>query len=94
MVYKLIGKGNTNYDYREKSHVSRIRKSLKAHAGIVSNLDLFLPDKITSKEEIVFNIPIPPDLVYVIEGSKGKEKEIRLVDSEYWKSVLWKDIKH
>ena len=94
VVYKLIGKGNTNHDYREKSHVSRIRKSLKAHAGIVSNLDLFLPDKITSKEEIVFNIPIPPDLVYVIEGSKGKEKEIRLVDSEYWKSVLWKDIKH
>lgn len=94
VIYKLIGKGNTNNDYREKSHVSRIRKSLKAHGSIVSNIDLFLPDKINSNKKTLFNIPIPPDLVYVIEGSKGQEKEVRLVDSDYWKSTIWIEKKH
>lgn len=88
-IYKRIGKGNASSDYRDKTHVSRIRKALKAHATIVTNIDLFIPDKVQSECKECYNVPIPPDLVYVIEGPKGKEREVRMVDSDYWKSDFW-----
>ena len=91
-IYKRIGKGNASSDYRDKTHVSRIRKALKAHATIVTNIDLFIPDKILSDKREYFNVPIPPDLVYVIEGPKGKEREVKMVDSDYWKSNFWDNL--
>ena len=69
--------------------MSRIRKALKAHGTIVTNIDLFIPDKVQSECKECYNVPIPPDLVYVIEGPKGKEREVRMVDSDYWKSDFW-----
>ena len=88
-IYKVIGKGNTNSDYRDKTHVSRIRKSLRSYEKTVSNIDLFIPEKISYSPDLYYRVPVPPDLVYVIEGSKGKEREVRMVDSEYWKSRFW-----
>lgn len=88
-IYKVIGKGNTNSDYRDKTHVSRIRKSLRSYEKTVSNIDLFIPEKISYSLDLYYRVPVPPDLVYVIEGSKGKEREVRMVDSEYWKSRFW-----
>lgn len=88
-IYRMISKGNCSSDYRDKTHVSRIKKALKAHESIVTNIDLFIPDKILSEKTVYYNIPIPPDLVYVIEGPKGKEREVKMVDSDYWKSDFW-----
>ena len=84
-VYEVIGKGNSNSDYRDKAHVSRIRKSLRSYEKTVTNINLFIPEKIVSGSDLHFRVPLSPDLVYVIEGSKGKEKEVRMVDSEFWK---------
>lgn len=87
-IYKVIGKGHTNSDYRDKTHVSRIRKSLRSYEKTVTNIDLFIPEKIESGSDLLYRVPVPPDLVYVIEGPKGKEREVRMVDSEFWKSVF------
>lgn len=87
VIYKPIGKGNTNTEYRDKSHVSRIKASLKSYEKTATNIDLFIPEKIKYGKEVYYNVPIPPDLVYVIEGPKGKEKEVRMVDSEFWKNI-------
>lgn len=84
-IYRVIGRGNTNSEYRDKTHVSRIRKSLHSYEKTVSNIDLFIPEKIESGSNLYYRVPLPSDLVYVIEGSKGKEKEVRMVDSEFWK---------
>lgn len=92
-IYKMISKGNSNTEYRDKSHVSRIKKALKAHSSIATNINLFIPNKIPSGEKVFYNVPIPPDLVYVIEGTNGKEKEVRMVDSGFWKSCFWKERK-
>ena len=88
-IYGTIGKGNTNSDYRDKTHVSRIKKSLRSYERIVTNIDLFIPEKIAVGSNLHYRVPIPPDLVFVIEGLKGKETETRMIDSEYWKSRLW-----
>lgn len=88
-IYRMVGKGNTTSEYRDKSHVSRIKKAFKAHGTIVSNIDLFIPNKTLKDKKTCFNVPIPPDLVYVIEGQKGKEKEVKMVDSMFWKSKFW-----
>lgn len=86
-IYGAIGKGNTNSDYRDKTHVSRIKKSLRSYEKAVTNIDLFVPEKIASGSNLHYRVPVPPDLVYVIEGPKGKEREVRLVDSESWKNI-------
>ncbi len=91
-IYRMISKGNYSSDYRDKTHVSRIKKALKAHDSIVTNIDLFIPDKVLSEKTVYYNVPIPPDLVYVIEGPKGKEKEVKMVDSDYWKSNFWENL--
>ena len=90
-IYRMISKGNYSSDYRDKTHVSRIKKALKAH-DIVTNIDLFIPDKVLSEKTVYYNVPIPPDLVYVIEGPKGKEREVKMVDSDYWKSNFWENL--
>lgn len=87
IIYKPIGKGNTNIEYRDKSHVSRIKAALKSYEKTATNIDLFIPEKIKYGNDVYLNVPIPPDLVYVIEGSKGKEKEVRMVDSEFWRNL-------
>lgn len=87
-IYRMISKGNTSSEYRDKSHVSRIKKALKAHAPIVTNIELFIPDKVLSEGKVYYNVPVLCDLVYVIEGPKGKERVVRMVDSDYWKSFL------
>lgn len=86
-IYGAIGKGNTNSDYRDKTHVSRIKKSLRSYEKAVTNIDLFVPEKIASGSNLHYRVPVPPDLVYVIEGPKGKEREVRMVDSESWKNI-------
>ena len=91
-IYRMISKGNYSSDYRDKTHVSRIKKALKAHDSIVTNIDLFIPDKVLSEKTVYYNVPIPPDLVYVIEGPKGKEREVKMVDSDYWKSNFWENL--
>ena len=91
-IYRMISKGNCSSDYRDKTHVSRIKKALKAHDSIVTNIDLFIPDKVLSEKTVYYNVPIPPDLVYVIEGPKGKEREVKMVDSDYWKSNFWDNL--
>ena len=91
-IYRMISKGNCSSDYRDKTHVSRIKKALKAHDSIVTNIDLFIPDKVLSEKTVYYNVPIPPDLVYVIEGPKGKEMEVKMVDSDYWKSNFWENL--
>ena len=91
-IYRMISKGNYSSDYRDKTHVSRIKKALKAHDSIVTNIDLFIPDKVLSEKTVYYNVPIPPDLVYVIEGPKGKEREVKMVDSDYWKSNFWDNL--
>ena len=88
-IYKNIGKGSSSTSYREKSHVSRIKKELLAHSPIVTNIDLFIPNKVVLADVFCYKVPVPPDLIYVIEGTKGKEKEIKMVDSEFWKSKFW-----
>ena len=87
VIYQPIGKGNTNTGYRDKSHVSRIKAALKSYEKTVTNINLFIPEKIKYGNDIYLNVPIPPDLVYVIEGPKGKEKEVRMIDSEFWKNI-------
>lgn len=89
-IYGAIGKGNTNSDYRDKTHVSRIKKSLRSYEKVVSNIDRFVPEKIASGSDFLYRVPVSPDFVYVIEGSKGKEKEVRMVDSQYWTTQLGK----
>ena len=59
-IYRMISKGNTTTDYRDKTHVSRIKKALNAHRSIVTNIDLFIPDKISCGKKDCYNIPIPP----------------------------------
>ena len=88
-IYGVIGRGNTNSDYRDKTHVSRIKKSLRSYEKKVTNIDLFIPEKIAYSPDLHYRVPVPPDLVYVIEGLKGKEREVRMVDSKYWKSRFW-----
>lgn len=90
-IYKMVSKGNASGEYRDKSHVSRIKKALKAHESIVTNIDLFIPDKVLSDKVVYYNVPVSADLVYVIEGPKGKEKEVRMVDSDYWNSDFWEE---
>ena len=58
----------------------------------MTNIDLFIPDKVLSEKTVYYNVPIPPDLVYVIEGPKGKEREVKMVDSDYWKSNFWENL--
>lgn len=84
-LYKVIGKGNINSDYRDKTHVSRIKKSLRSYEKTVTNISLFIPEKIVSGTDLHYRVPLSPDLVFVIEGPKGKEQEIRMVDSKLWK---------
>ena len=38
-------------------------------------------------------VPIPPDLVFVVEHKNGKKNEIKLVDSDYWNSDFWEEHK-
>lgn len=90
-IYRRVSKGNHSGEYRDKSHVSRIKKALKAHGSIVSNIDLFVPDKVQAGKTVSYRVPLPPDLVYVVEGPKGKEREVRMVDSNFWKSHFWED---
>ncbi len=90
-IYRRVSKGNHSGEYRDKSHVSRIKKALKAHGSIVSNIDLFVPDKVQVGKTVSYRVPLPPDLVYVVEGPKGKEREVRMVDSNFWKSHFWED---
>ena len=90
-IYHLVSKGNHSSDYRDKSHVSRIRKALKAHGAIVSNIDLFMPGKVQVGKNVAYNVPLPPDLVYVVEGPKGREREVRMVDSPFWTSPFWEE---
>ena len=40
-------------------------------------------------KDIGYNVPIPQDLVYVIEKVDGKYREVRMVDSEFWQSEFW-----
>lgn len=88
-IYKYIGKGiKTSFDYREKSQVSRIKSFMRAHAGIVANIDLFIPDKEIDGVDVYYKVPLPSDRVYVIEGPRGKKREVRLVDSDYWRSIF------
>lgn len=88
-IYKYIGKGiKTSCDYREKSQVSRIKSFMRAHAGIVANIDLFIPDKEIDGVDVYYKVPLPSDRVYVIEGPRGKKREVRLVDSDYWRSIF------
>lgn len=86
-IYTPIAKGNTNTKYRDKTHVSKIKTAFKCYDKIATNIELFIPEKINSGKDEYYNVPLPPDLVYVIEGPKGKEKEIRMVDSEFWNSI-------
>ena len=88
-IYRILGKGKKSTEYRDKSHVSRIKKALKLHNSTVANIELFLPDKIQDGDNVCYNVPIPQDLVYVIEKVDGKHREIRMVDSEFWKSEFW-----
>lgn len=88
VIYNMVNKGNSATEYRDKTHVSRIKNALKAHGGFVSNIDLFIPDKVLLGKKVFYNVPIPPDLVYVIEGPKGKEREVKMVDSEFWTSNI------
>ena len=93
LIYKQLGKGNRATEYRDKTHVSHIKKALKAHSSVVSNIDLFIPDKVLLERKHFYNVPIPPNLVYVLEGPKGKEREVKMVDSEFWKSHFCDDKK-
>lgn len=90
-IYRIIGKGNTSSDYREKSHVSQIKTPLKSYESIVTNINLFIPAKIATGTGQYYRVPVSPDLVYVIEGPTGKEREVRMIDSEYWQSEFWKE---
>lgn len=92
IIYKIIGKGSKTTDkYRDKTHVSKLSKSLRLHKLTVTNIDLFLPEKLKINESEFYNVPLPPNLVYVIEKDKsGQIKEVRMLDSEIWKSELWK----
>jgi hypothetical protein len=62
---------------------------LKVHNSTVANIELFLPDKIQDGDNVCYNVPIPQDLVYVIEKVDGKYREVRMVDSEFWQSEFW-----
>jgi len=79
VIYSEIGKGNINLEYRDKSHISRIKKSLKNHEKIVSNIDLFVPEKTND----IYTIPVYQDLVYVVEEGR----EVRMSDSDFWKNL-------
>ena len=71
--------------------MSKLSKSLRLHKLTVTNIDLFLPEKLKINESEFYNVPLPPNLVYVIEKDKsGQIKEVRMLDSEIWKSELWK----
>lgn len=83
VIYKAIGKGNCNTEYRDKTHVSRIKKSLKCHETVVSNIELFLPEKVNEDNSVFYKVSIPPDLVYVIEDGK----EMKMKDSEFWRKL-------
>lgn len=85
-IYYRLSKGNSSMDYRDKSHVSRIKRALNAHKNIVANIDMFVPAKISANNKTYYTVPTSSDFVYVIEGPQGMEKEVKMTDSEYWKS--------
>lgn len=87
VIYEPIGKHKTNTEYRDKTHVSRIKTALKSYEKTATNISLFIPKKIKYGKDVYYNVPLSPDLVYVIEGSEGKEREVRMVDSEFWKNL-------
>ena len=92
-IYKQIGKGNTAEAYRDKSNISNIIKALKNLEDSVSNIAKFYPKKETEGRKQSYMVPIPPDLVFVVEYKNGKKNEVKLVDSDYWNSDFWEEHK-
>lgn len=87
LIYTPLAKGNTNTEYRDKTHVSRIKAALKTYEKTATNIDLFIPVKIKDGENVYYNVPVPPHLVYVVEGPPGQEREVQMNDSELWRNL-------
>jgi len=81
-IYKTIGRGRTIAEYRGKTNMSRIRRSLLSLGSVVSNIELFVPEKVSDGDSLFYRVPLPPDMIYVVEH----EQEVNIMDSQLWSS--------
>lgn len=82
-IYARVGNRDDSEDYKDRILVSRIKKELRKLQGTVSNLNLFIPELRNVNGNSVYYVPVPPELVYVMDNGK----ETQMTDSESWRSL-------
>ena len=82
-IYARVGNRDDSEDYKDRILVSRIKKELRKLQGTVSNLNFFIPELRNVNGNSVYYVPVPPDLVYVVDNCK----ETQMTDSESWRSL-------
>ena len=70
-------------EYKDMKVISKVKKAIRRLEPDIANIDLFLPDQISKGKESIYNVPVPPDLVHVIDNNK----EIRMDESHFWQNL-------
>lgn len=83
-IYTPLAKSKKNTKYRDKTHVSHIVASLKSLGKVVTNIDRFIPQKHQIGKLWYYQVPLPIDSVYMIEGEEGNKHEVPISQSEFW----------
>lgn len=82
-IYMRLSSREWPDEYKDMKVISKVKKAIRSLEPDIANIDLFLPDQISKGKESIYNVPVPPDLVHVIENNK----EIRMDESHFWQNL-------
>ena len=82
-IYMRLSSREWPDEYKDMKVISKVKKAIRSLEPDIANIDLFLPDQISKGKESIYNVPVPPDLVHVIDNNK----EIRMDESHFWQNL-------